>query len=190
MGCKYMTFLRVIVVVLGVFISGQSGAQVRAPTWPDVPLPGGPIRDVLLNNCISCHGIDDYAFFALEQEGWEKLLAEKHQGEFKVDIADSDKVILMEYLVSTFGPDSIPFPRDYVPPEITEFFSNADARIFMEVRCISCHSLDPILSLRNNEEGWRVLLVRERERGAQLNDEELEKLTEWLGRARGINLFE
>ena len=77
-----------------------------------------------------------------------------------------------------------------MPPEITEFFNNADARIFMEVRCISCHSLDPIMSTRRSPEGWRVLLVSERERGAKLNDEELERLAEWLGRARGINLFE
>jgi hypothetical protein len=35
-----------------------------------------------------------------------------------------------------------------------------------------------------------VALVNERERGAELNDEELERLTEWLGRVRGVNLFE
>jgi len=47
-----------------------------------------------------------------------------------------------------------------------------------------------VFNTRRSPEGWRVLLVSERERGAQLNDEELERLAEWLGRARGINLFE
>lgn len=173
-----------------VFCSALSQGQIRPPTWPDVPLPEGPIRNVLLDNCTSCHGIDDYAFYALEREGWEELLAEKHTGVNSVDITDKDKQVLMAYLVSNFGPGSVPFPRDYVAPEITEFFTNADARIFMEVRCTGCHSLDPIFSTRHSEEGWRVLLVSERERGAQLDDEELERLTEWLGRARGINLFE
>jgi len=181
---------RLLAATVLLLLCGQGFAQIRPPTWPDVPLPGGPVRNVILDNCTACHGIDDYAFYALDQEGWEALLAEKHQGEFSIDLSGKDEGLLLDYLLATFGPDSIPFPRDYVPPEITEFFTNADARIFMEVRCISCHSLDPIFNTRNSPEGWRVLLVSERERGARLNDEELEKLAEWLGRARGINLFE
>ncbi len=179
-----------MLVLLALLFCNQLVAQIRPPTWPDVPLPEGPIRNILLDNCTSCHGIDDYAFFALDSAEWEAMLAEKHEGDSQVTISSEEKAVLISYLSSNFGPDSIPFPRDYVPPEITEFFNNADARIFMEVRCISCHSLDPIMSSRRSPEGWRVLLVSERERGAQLNDEELERLAEWLGRARGINLFE
>lgn len=148
------------------------------------------MREVILDNCTQCHGIDDYAFYAFDRAGWKDLLDTKHQGDFATDITPSEESELLDYLVGTFGPESIPFPRDYVPPEIDEFFTNADARIFMEVRCIACHTLDPVFSNRKSEEGWRVTLVNERERGAQLNDEELEKLTEWLGRARGVNLFE
>jgi hypothetical protein len=40
---------------------------------------------------------------------------------------------------------------------------------------------------RNPEERWRVILVGMRERGAQLGDEELERLVEWLGRVWGTN---
>lgn len=182
---------RLITALLFLLACDSALSQIRRPpTWPDIPLPGGPVRNIILDNCISCHGIDDYAFYALEREGWDALLAEKHHGEYTTGITDSDREILLDYLADKFGPESIPFPRDYVPPEIDEFFTNADARIFMEVRCNRCHSLDPVFSTRHNEEGWRVLLVNERERGAQLNDEELEKLTEWLGRARGVNLFE
>ena len=166
-------------------------AQIqRPPTWPEIHLPEGPVRNVILENCTSCHGIDDYAFYALDSDGWDALLAEKHQGRSSVALSAEDKSLLLSFLVETLGPDSIPFPRDYVPPEIDEFFTDADARIFMEVRCTSCHTLDPIFSTRHNEEGWRVALVNERERGAELNDVEIERLTEWLGRVRGVNLFE
>jgi len=183
-------FSGLLVFLLSTLVCSQLAAQIRPPTWPDVPLPEGPIRNVILENCTAWHGIDDYAFYALDLEGWNQLLIDKHSGNYTVDISGKDKDILMEYLVGTFGPDSIPFPRNYVAPEITEFFADADARIFMEVRCISCHSLDPIFENRFSEEGWRVLLVSERERGARLDDEELERLAEWLGRARGVNLFE
>ena len=40
---------------------------------------------------------------------------------------------------------------------------------------------------RRSEEGWRVLTLDMRERGAQLSDEEIERLVEWLGRTRGTN---
>lgn len=175
----------------GLVVCTLAAAQIqRPPTWPDIALPSGPVRDVILDNCTACHGIDDYAFYALDRDGWDSLIEEKHQGKYATGITPGDRAILLDYLVGNFGPESIPFPRDYVPPEIDEFFTNADARIFMEVRCISCHTLDPIFSTRHSEEGWRVTLVSERERGARLNDEELEKLTEWLARARGVNLFE
>lgn len=186
----FNNFPRILTFLLASLMCGQLAAQIRPPTWPDVPLPGGPVRNIILDNCTACHGIDDYAFYAFDLEGWSQLLAEKHTGNNKTDISDQDKAVLLDYLVANFGPDSIPFPRNYVAPEITEFFTNADARIFMEVRCISCHTLDPVYENRFSEEGWRVLLVSERERGANLNDEEIERLAEWLGRARGVNLFE
>ena len=183
--------LRLLGTLAMLLAVGAVSAQIRRPpTWPDIPLPGGEVRNVILDNCTACHGIDDYAFYALDRHGWDSLIDDKHQGDYATGISTADRAVLLDYLVGNFGPESIPFPRDYVPPEIDDFFTNADARIFMEVRCTACHTLDPIYSIRRSEEGWRVALVNERERGAQLNDEELEKLTEWLGRARGVNLFE
>ena len=183
--------VRITSLILALLACDLASAQIRRPpTWPDIPLPEGPVRNVILDNCTACHGIDDYAFYALDHAGWKNLLDSKHQDEYATGITAGDEALLLEYLAGTFGPESIPFPRDYVPPEIDEFFTNADARIFMEVRCIACHSLEPVFNSRHSEEGWRVLLVNERERGANLNDEELERLTEWLARARGVNLFE
>jgi mono/diheme cytochrome c family protein len=182
--------VRFLSAVLFILACDAAVAQIRPPTWPDVPLPGGSIRNVILDNCTACHGIDDYAFYALERDSWDELLNDKHTGSNSFEVSASEKIILLDYLASTFGPESIAFPRDYVAPEIDEFFADADARIFMEVRCISCHSLDPVFNMRLSEEGWRALLVRQRALGAQLDDEELEQLTEWLGRVRGVNLFE
>jgi hypothetical protein len=41
--------------------------------------------------------------------------------------------------------------------------------------------------MRKSQEGWRVLAVDMRERGAKLTDEELEQLVEWLTRVKGTN---
>jgi hypothetical protein len=47
--------------------------------------------------------------------------------------------------------------------------------------------MERVESVRNPEDSWRVILVDMRERGAKLSDEELERLTEWLGRVWGTN---
>ena len=87
--------------------------------------------------------------------------------------------------MSKFGPDSKPFPRTYVPPEITTFFSDPEAYRLMNRACTKCHGMDRVQSARKAEEGWRVTLVDMRERGAQLSDEELERLVEWLDQSLG-----
>ena len=161
-------------------------AQGNRATRPKVLRPDGPVWDVIRKNCTACHGIDDYAFFALDRAGWQKLIAEKHKSE-EADLADADRNLLLDYLVSKFGPGTKPFPRTYIPPEITTFFSDPEANRLMERACTRCHGLDRVQGTRNSADAWRVTLVDMRERGARLSDEELERLVEWLARVWGTN---
>jgi mono/diheme cytochrome c family protein len=153
---------------------------------PKVQRPDGPVWDVIRKNCTSCHGIDDYAFFALDQAGWQKLIAGKHKSG-EMNLGDADSNLLTTWLASKFGPDSKPFPRTYVPPEIKTFFSDPEANRLMNRACTKCHGIDRAQNARKAEDGWRVTLVDMRERGAQLSDEELERLVEWLTRVWGTN---
>ena len=170
-------------VVLAVPAAAQIG---RRPARPQVIRPDGPVWQVIRKNCISCHGIDDYAFFALDRAGWQKLLETRHK-DGGAALAEADRNILLDWLVSKFGPDTKPFPRTYVPPEITTFFSDPEAKRLLDRACTKCHALDRVEAERNPEERWRVIAVDMRERGAQLSDEELERLVEWLGRVWGTN---
>jgi mono/diheme cytochrome c family protein len=153
---------------------------------PKVQRPDGPVWDVIRKNCTECHGIDDYAFYALDKAAWQKLIAEKHNGA-GVSLSDADRNLLTDWLVTKFGPDSKPFPRSYIPPEIKTFFSDPEANRLMNRACTKCHGIDRVQGARKAEEGWRVTLVDMRERGAQLSDEELERLVEWLTRVWGTN---
>jgi hypothetical protein len=47
--------------------------------------------------------------------------------------------------------------------------------------------MDRVEGARKATEGWRVTLVDMRERGAQIADDELEQLVEWLARVWGTN---
>jgi mono/diheme cytochrome c family protein len=155
-------------------------------TRPKVQRPDGPVWEVIRKNCTACHGIDDYAFYSQDRGAWQKLIADKHKpGD--ADLSSVDRDLLLDWLVSKFGPDTKPFPRTYIPPEITTFFSDPEAKRLMTRACTGCHGVNRVESARNSQDAWRVILVDMRERGAQLSDQELEQLDEWLGRVWGTN---
>jgi cytochrome c5 len=167
------------------FLATPAAAQ-RTATRPQVIMPDGPVRQIIRKNCTSCHGIDDYAFFSLDREGWKKLIQSKHKAG-EAPIPDEEFSLLLDWIVSKFGPTTKPFPRTYIAPEITTFFSDPEAKRLLDRACTSCHDLDRMNQMRRTQDGWRVLAVDMRERGAKLSDEELERLVEWLGRVKGTN---
>jgi mono/diheme cytochrome c family protein len=163
------------------------GAQLGGrATRPQVVPPQGPPRQVIFKYCTSCHGIDDYAYHARDRAGWDALLTAKHDG-LTVPLPAQERGILLDWLAERFGPTSKPFPRTYVAPVVTTFFSDAEGEAVLKRACSSCHAVDRVNSARFTADRWRVVTVDMRERGARLDDEELERLVEWLGRTRGTN---
>jgi cytochrome c553 len=158
----------------------------RKPARPQITRPDGPVWEVIRTYCIDCHGIDDYAFFAFDKAGWSKLIETKHPAP-KIVLPDQEKTLLLDYLVANFGPNTKPFPRTYVPQEVTQFFSDPEAYRLLNRACTKCHGMDRVEKIRNAEERWRAITLDMRERGAQISDEEVEQLVEWLGRVRGNN---
>jgi len=161
-------------------------AQFGRATRPQVIPPQGPVRQVIFDNCTTCHGIDDYAYSALDRAGWDAFLTETHAG-LPVSIPVASRDLLLDWLVERFGPESKPFPRTYVAQEVTSFFSDTGARALIDRACTSCHQQDRVDNARFSPDRWRVIILDMRERGAALEDDELERLVEWLGRTRGTN---
>jgi cytochrome c553 len=161
-------------------------AQGGRATRPRVTPPQGPPRQVIFTYCTNCHGIDDYAYNALDRAGWNAYLTSKHRG-MDVPIPAADREVLLNWLTDRFGPNTKPFPRAYVPPEITTFLSDADADTLIGRACSRCHGVERVNDGRHSAESWRVIAIDMRERGAQLTDSELERLAEWLGRVKGTN---
>ncbi len=164
-------------------VSAQIGGR---PTRPQVIPPQGAVRQVIFKNCTSCHGIDDYAFNSFDRAGWSAHIDRSHAG-LNVSLAAADRELLLDWLVSKFGPETKPFPRTYVAQEVTTFFSDTEAESLLGRACSSCHELDRVNQARFSPDRWRVVTVDMRERGAKLSDEELERLVEWLGRTKGTN---
>jgi cytochrome c553 len=176
----------VAMVVTSIAAAPMSAQFLEKPTRPQVETPKGQVRQVIFKNCTACHGIDDYAYNALDRSGWNSLIDAKHAG-LNVSISDQDRGVLLDWLVTKFGPTSRPFPRAYIPPQITTYFSDDEAQTLVKGACTSCHGVDRVNDARYSPDRWRVVALDMRQRGAKLTDEELERLVEWLGRTKGTN---
>jgi hypothetical protein len=175
-----------LAVIAALPVSPLAAQQAGRVMRPQVTRPDGPVWQVIRNNCTRCHGIDDYGFYALDKAGWQQLIEARHQNR-KVTLTPGDENVLVDWLVSKFGPGSKPFPRAYKSAEITTFLSDTEANDLIDKSCGSCHSRDNVDKGRYTEDGWRKVALDMRERGARITDDEIEHLVEWLGRVRGTN---
>jgi mono/diheme cytochrome c family protein len=182
-----MSRIAIVAVLCAATAVAPAAAQfLEKPIRPQVVPPKGEVRQVISKNCSSCHGIDDYAYNALDRNGWSALIDARHKG-LTVPISEKDRGVLLDWLVVKFGPNTKAFPRAYIPPTITTFFSDAEAQALLGRACATCHTLDRVNDARFSPDRWRVLTVDMRERGAKIEDDELERLVEWLGRTKGTN---
>jgi cytochrome c5 len=184
--CLGMSVWACVVGIVWAMTAPLSAQLAGRPTRPQVVPPQGPVRQVIFKYCTNCHGIDDYAYSALDRAKWDTLITAKHSG-MNVPLPGQDRAILLDWLELRFGPTTKPFPRAYVAPEVTTFFSDAEGEALVKRACTSCHGIDRVNGARFAPERWRVVTVDMRERGAKLEDEELERLVEWLGRTKGTN---
>ncbi len=176
-------------LVLSVPLAVPSAAQLNngRMTRPEVGLPDGPARQVILRSCTECHGIDDYAYNSLDRAGWHSLVdAMVEKGAV---IADGDRTILLDWLLTEFGPDSTPFPREYVvvPVESELFANDAAANDYLGVTCGACHSLDRVETAQFNEARWKTVITDMRRRGATVAEENVDDLVAFLTRTRGAD---
>jgi hypothetical protein len=192
LGENFVRGLKLLLPLLLAVLFHATGAMAQgSATRPQVKLPDGPLRSIILKNCVQCHGIDDYAFHALTRDRWSDMLDEKHKDLDMNRLTRRDRNALLDYLAENFGEDYSPFPREYVPPEITTFYNDDLGRLVLDETCTECHALDRVYETRGTIERWRVLLLEMRGRGAVLsNNEDMERLAEWLSRVQSANTFE
>jgi cytochrome c5 len=176
-----------VAAALLVGAASPAAAQLnnRRAARPEVRLPGGPVRHVILRSCTTCHGIDDYAYHALDRAGWRQLVGTMQ--EKGAVIPEDDLPVLLDWLIAEFGADSTPFPRDYVvvPVDDEVFADAAAARGYLNATCSVCHSLDRIETARFEKRRWRATVANMRAKGAAVADENVDALVDYLARTRG-----
>jgi len=183
-----------IALVLTGGIAAPAAAQLfnnGRPERPRVTLPAGPARSIILSSCTACHGIDEYGYYAMDRNGWLALIERMKTTPSGIVegavISDADREILLEWLVTEFGPDATPFPRAYLPRQLTEadFLSDAEADARLSESCSACHTVDRVHASRMDESQWRRRITDEIGRGARLLIDDADPLIEWLARTQG-----
>jgi mono/diheme cytochrome c family protein len=186
-GARFPVAVVALVLLVIAAVPTPAAAQLAArATRPQVTPPQGPVRKVIFARCVTCHGIDDYAYSALDRAGWDAHLTAKHQA-LNVALPQEERALLLDWLAERFGPTSKPFPRTYVAREVTTFFTDGEAEALVKRACTTCHSIERVNGARFSPDRWRVVTLDMRERGAKLEDQEVERLVEWLGRTKGTN---
>jgi len=71
----FVTFVVHVLLVLARPVSAQLAGK---PIRPQVDPPKGQVRSIIFKYCTSCHGIDDYAYTALDRAGWIALIEARH----------------------------------------------------------------------------------------------------------------
>ena len=180
------------VIVLVATLAMPAAAQNRrGRNRPLVDLPRGPVRQVILDSCTACHGIDDYAYYAMDRAGWQKLVdSMKEKGAV---ISDDNRSVLLDWLVTKFGPDSKPFPRTKADGPILNFGGgdtaarDAAARRLVDSVCRTCHTLERIEVAKYSEDKWRDIVTDMKDKGAQLDAADVAPLATYLAKTYGAN---
>jgi cytochrome c5 len=83
----------------------------------------------------------------------------------------SGKIAILFVLTAALATLSMAVPQDL--PE-------GEGKKLLEDRCTSCHSLKPVVSLKQSQSAWKELVVKMVRYGAQLDDKEVAVATEYL----------
>jgi hypothetical protein len=159
----------------------------RRPPRPSVTLPEGPVRQVILHNCTACHGIDEYGYYAMDRAAWDAVIERMRtarSGRIEgMEIADADRAVLLDWLVTEFGPDAEPFERRYVVRAVTAEtrLTDTEATQRLDSACGACHEpAESVLAADLDEDGWRSTLTAKIARGAPLLIDEVDPLIDWI----------
>ena len=179
----------VVVVIVAVLVMPVAAQNRRGRNRPLVDLPRGPVRQVILDNCTACHGIDDYAYYAMDRAGWQKLIETmKEKGAV---ISDGNRSILLDWLVTKFGPDSKPFPKVRTEGPVLNFGGgdiaarDVAARRLLDTVCKTCHTLERVEVARLTQEKWRDIVIEMKNKGAQLDAADVDPLADYLTKSYG-----
>ena len=116
-----LTVTPAILVLASCSVPASTPQPHQAPAPSDSPakvnldeiFPPGRGRELVLNNCTTCHTFVPIVILQMTEEGWERN-SRDHRGRVAA-LSDADFKVLYEYLRRNFNPNR-PVPK--LPPEL------------------------------------------------------------------------
>ena len=103
-----------------------TAAQASSPAEPqpakvniDEIFPAGRGRELLLNNCTSCHTFVPIVVLQMSKDAWQRN-SRDHRGRVG-GLSDADFAILYQYLIANFNPER-PVPK--LPKELLDTWTS------------------------------------------------------------------
>ena len=85
----------------------------------DTIFPPGPGRELVLNNCQTCHAFTPIVVLRMDESQWIRNSLE-HRNRVEV-LSDEEFRLMYDYLIATFNPDR-PVPK--LPPALLEAWTS------------------------------------------------------------------
>jgi cytochrome c5 len=143
--------------------------SAQAPT----ELPDGQAGEVVRAKCLICHRADLIRQQRLTRAGWERELDKMIQ--WGAEVHDTEGELVLDYLVSNFGPGVSLAASAAVGP---------GADVFKR-RCLACHQADIVEQQRLGRAGWTREIDKMIRWGADVSDMDKEPLATYLTSAYG-----
>lgn len=99
--------------------AAKAAAAQKARVDLNEIFPAGRGRELVLNNCTTCHTFVPIVILKMTKEAWERN-SRDHRGRVAA-LPDADFKLLYEYLAANFNPDK-PVPR--LPNELMETWTS------------------------------------------------------------------
>jgi mono/diheme cytochrome c family protein len=153
-------------------------------------LPAGQGRDLISTTCAQCHSLQPILNQRDGLAGWKNIVEEMILRGAELTPQESETAVA--YLFSNLGPGK-PMQTGPLPPKtplaasptLTTSASitlpSGTGQDLVQARCIVCHDLGRVVSLRRSKENWNSIVKNMLERGSQkVTTEQLQSMVSYL----------
>ncbi len=164
-------------------------------------LPEGPGKNIVLNSCTSCHVLSKTTEARKDEAGWRGNVRDMVR--LGAKLQPGEEVAVVAYLTKHFGRQGSSvagvsknseqrqsssvmdgMPRGAADP--AHLLPDDEGKALILATCVQCHaSLNYVLGLRKDSEGWRRSVNDMISRGAQVTPEEAAVITAYLTKHMG-----
>ena len=134
-----------------------------APGQESAELPEGDGRDLVVEQCTSCHTLGTALMKQASRDAWQATL-DRMVRIYMAPINDRDNALMLDYLAANFS----------AGPSI------APGQQLLAEACFGCHGEGMWKDLKTDREGWLSALYRMVGRGGRWTEDEINVMADYL----------